>query len=112
MEKDRVMLAEIENRYDTFIQSEEVRNYLTTRDFQNKFTKAKQEGKKVKFLADEEDFMSDYFSATDDRRDLIRLFFGRLFSQDNLTSATSSEPVSLLGGDKISLITTELNSGI
>jgi hypothetical protein len=48
-EKDRVMLAELEKRYDTFIKSEEVQNYLTARDFQNKFTKAKQEGKKVEF---------------------------------------------------------------
>ncbi len=40
------MLAELEKRYDTFIKSEGVKNYLTARDFQNKLTKAKQEDNK------------------------------------------------------------------
>ncbi len=54
VEKDRVMLAELENRCDTFIHSEELQNYLTTRDFQNKYTKAKQEDNKLRFLNDEQ----------------------------------------------------------
>ncbi len=115
MEKDLVMLAELEKRYDTFLQSKELQNYLTARDFQNKWNKVKQEGKKAKFFNDERElmlfFLSAKLGAKLDQADLIFMFFERLWSQDNLTSATSSEPVSLFGGDEISSLTTKLTSG-
>ncbi len=55
--------------------------------------------------------MIELSGATGDQETLIRSVFTRLFYQDNLTSATSSEPVSLFGGDAIPSLTTELTSG-
>jgi hypothetical protein len=43
--------------------------------------------------------MVEHFGATGVLKTFIFMFFGRLSTQDNLTSATSSEPVSLFGGD-------------
>ncbi len=78
MEKDRVELAELEKRIDTFIHSEEVKNYLFKSDFQNKYKKAKQEDNKLRFLNDEQDLMLKHFGATGDQGVFILLFFFKI----------------------------------
>ncbi len=113
MEKDRIWYEELVKRYDTFLQSEELQNYLTTRDFKNKLTKEKEEGRDEFFIRDEQEQMRRHLGTTSDcdKEALINFFFLRLRSQDNLTSATSSDPVSLIRGDDISSLTSKFSSG-
>ncbi len=59
----------------------------------------------------ERDLMIEHFGATGQKA-LISRFLGRLLIIDNLTSATSSKPVGLNGGDKIPSLTTESTSEI
>ncbi len=87
MERDRITLAKYEKRYDTFIKSEEVQNYLTTRDIKNKFTKALQEGTVFDFGLYEIDLMVKHFGAAGEQVVLMNMTLTRLIAQECLQSA-------------------------